>query len=120
MCGYSYMIAGDGTIYKGRPDNVVPAAAQDLNTASIDICLLGDFEPGTSGYQSTVPAAQLQALKDLSVHVHQQFPSISATIGHRDVSGIVGDPSVSTACPGDSLYDQIAAVKAYTLAKIQH
>jgi N-acetylmuramoyl-L-alanine amidase len=118
MVGYSFMISGDGTVYKGRPDNVVPAAAQDLNTASVDICLLGDFEPGTDGFQSEVPAAQLQALKDLSVYVHQRFPTIERTIGHRDVSGIVGDPSVSTACPGDVLYDLIPSIKAYVGAKL--
>ncbi|MFY9739136.1 MAG: peptidoglycan recognition family protein [Candidatus Cybelea sp.] len=118
MIGYNFVIAGDGTVYQGRPTNVVPAAAEDLNTPSIDVCLLGDFEPGTDGFQSSVPVVQLQALKDLSVEIHQHYPTIGSTIGHRDVSGIAGDPSVATACPGDILYAEIPAVKAYTAGKL--
>lgn len=118
MCGYSFMISGDGTVYQGRPSNVVPAAAQDLNTPSIDVCLLGDFEPGTDGFESSVPQAQWQALCDLSVELHQHYPTIEHTIGHRDVSGIVGDPSVSTACPGQILYDKLPELKAYISSKL--
>jgi N-acetylmuramoyl-L-alanine amidase len=118
MVGYSFMIAGDGTVYQGRPSNVVPAAAEDLNTPSIDVCLLGDFEPGTDGFQSAVPAVQLQALKDLSVELHQHYPTINSTIGHRQVAEIANDPSVATACPGDVLFALIPEVKAYTAAKL--
>jgi N-acetylmuramoyl-L-alanine amidase len=118
MCGYNFIIAQDGTAWQCRPMNVVPAAAEDLNTPSVDVCLLGDFQPGTDGFQSTVPPAQLQALKDLSVYLHQQYPTIDSTIGHRDVSGIVGDPSVATACPGDILYALLPDVKNYTAGKL--
>lgn len=118
MIGYDYVIAGDGTIYKGRPDDVVPAAAEGLNTPSVDVCLLGDFEPGTPGFQSTVPPVQLQALKDLSVYLHQRYPTIDRTIGHRDVAGIVGDSSDATACPGDVLYALLPEVKNYVSGKL--
>lgn len=122
-CGYNFIIAQDGTVWECRPTNVIPSAAYGRNTESIDVCLLGDFEPGTDGYQSSVPAAQLQALKDLSVELHQHYPGIVRTIGHRDVATMfypndTGD--YSTACPGDALEAQIAAVKAYTLAHLQH
>lgn len=122
MIGYNFFIGGDGTVYEGRPTNVVPSAAYGCNTPSINVCLAGDFEPGTDGAESSVPDAQLQALKDLSVLLHQHYPGIMRTIGHRDVASYFpnnpGD--YSTACPGSVLYAQIAAVKAYTLAHVQH
>lgn len=121
--GYNFVISGDGTVYEGRPTNVVPSAAYGYNTPSINVCLLGDFQPGTEGFQSSVPEPQLQALKDLSVMLHQHYPGISRTIGHRDVAILFypqnpGD--YSTACPGDILELQLAAVRAYTLAHVQH
>ena len=122
MIGYNFFINGAGTVYEGRPTNVVPSAAYGWNTPSINVCLAGDFQPGTDGYQSEVPAAQLQALKDLSVELHQHYPGIVRTIGHRDVASFYpSDPGdYSTACPGDILEAQLAAVKAYTLAHLQH
>lgn len=123
MIGYDYIIAGNGTIYKGRPDDVVPSAAYGRNAQSVDVCLLGDFQPNTPGFASAVPAAQLQAVKDLSVYLHQRYPSIARTIGHRDVAKLfypnnTGD--YATSCPGDVLEAQLPAIKEYVLAKIQH
>lgn len=121
--GYNYLINGSGTVFKGRPDDVVPSAAYGRNTPSVNVCLLGDFEPGTEGFESSVPEAQLQALKDLSVYLHQLYPSIVRTIGHRDVATIFypNDPGdYSTACPGQVLENDLAAVKSYTLDKIRH
>ena len=123
MIGYNFFIGGDGTVYQGRPTDVVPSAAYGYNTPSINVCLAGDFQPGTDGAQAAVPDAQLQALKDLCVELHQHYPGICRTIGHRDVATMfypqnTGD--YSTACPGDILEAQIAAVKAYTLRKVQH
>lgn len=122
MIGYNFFIGGDGTVYEGRPTNVVPSAAYGYNTPSINVCLAGDFEPGTAGFQSVVPAAQLQALKDLSVYLHQHYSSICRTIGHRDVATLFygGDGNYATACPGSALEAQLPAVKAYTLERIQH
>lgn len=120
MIGYNWFIGGDGTVYEGRPSNVVPSAAYGDNSPSVDVCLAGDFEPGTDGYQSEVPAVQLQALKDLAVEVHQHYPTITGTIGHRDVAALYpNDPGdYSTACPGDACYAQIPAVKAYVAGKL--
>lgn len=112
MIGYHYVIAGDGTISEGRPLGMVPAAAQDDNTDSIDVCVLGDFQPGTDGYNGSPTPAQLASLKELSVYLHKLVPSIERTIGHRDVAGMEHDPSVATSCPGDTLYALIPQIKA--------
>lgn len=120
MTGYNWFIGGDGTVYEGRPTNVVPSAAYGDNTPSVNVCLAGDFQPGTDGAQSEVPAAQLQALKSLSVEVHQHYPTITSTIGHRDVAALYpSDPGdYSTDCPGQVLYDLIPQVRAYVAEKL--
>lgn len=113
MIGYTWVIGKDGTIYQGRPMNMVPAAAQDMNTVSVDVSLTGNFEPSAQGYCGSPTAAQIQSLKELCLWAHQQIPSISQTIGHRDVATIMNDPSVATACPGDTLYALIPDVRSY-------
>lgn len=122
MIGYNYVIAGDGTIYKARPDGFVPSAAYGYNTNSVNVVLLGDFQPGTPGAQDAVPAVQLQALKDLSVKLHQIYPSIVRTIGHRDVATLFypsDTADYATACPGDVLEALLPDVRAYTIAKVK-
>lgn len=114
--GYTWVIGKDGTIYQGRPIDMVPAAAQDDNTNSVDVSLTGDFEPGTEGYCGKPTDAQLESLKKLSVYAHQRIPTIVRTIGHRDVAKIKEDPSVSTACPGQTLYDLLPEIRAYVMA----
>ena len=121
MIGYNFVIAGDGTVYEGRPVGFVPSAAFGRNSVSIDVCLLGDYQPGTPGYNGQVPTAQLQALKDLSVAIHRQYPSIVRTIGHRDVASFYPEDErylYATACPGDTLYAYLPEVRKYTAAKI--
>lgn len=118
MIGYNYVIGPEGIVYKGRPDSVVPAAAYGDNAASVDVCLLGDFQPGTPGYSGPVPAIQLTALKELALWLHRQYPTIVRTIGHRDVAAMHPDNpgAYSTACPGDTLYAALGAVREYVAA----
>jgi hypothetical protein len=119
--GYHVIIYPNGQAIEGRPLGCVPAAAEDANRDSVDVCLIGDFEPGTAGYSDSPTAAQLKALVDVAVFVHQQFPTIERTIGHRDVEGLrqCGSPlvtddgtgSVATACPGQTLYDWLPTLR---------
>jgi hypothetical protein len=121
MIGYNFFIGGDGTVYRGRPTNVVPSAAYGYNTPSVDVCLAGDFEPGTSGFQAEVPPVQLQSLKDLSVLLHQHYPTISLTIGHGDVATMFypnDTADYSTACPGSVLEALIPSIRSYTAGKL--
>lgn len=41
--GYSFVVGGDGRIYRGRGYNVVGAHAPRYNDKSIGICLIGDW-----------------------------------------------------------------------------
>lgn len=117
MVGYSYMVGPNGEVWKGRPDDVVPAAAEGENVNSIDVCLLGDFQPDTEGFAPPTPE-QLQSAKDLAVLIHRQYPSIVRMIGHRDVAAIVGNPDDATACPGDVLEELIFGFHTYVLAQL--
>jgi hypothetical protein len=121
MIGYNYVIAGNGTIYKGRPDQYEPSAAYGRNMQSVNVCLLGDFQTGTPGAQSLVPDAQLTALKQLALLLHQKFPTIERTIGHGDVATLFypGDPGdYSTACPGNVLESHLPELRAYVAAQL--
>lgn len=121
MIGYTFVIGKDGTVYQGRPMNMVPSAAYGRNTQSVDVSLTGDFQPGTEGYCGSPTPEQIQSLKDLAVYVHQQIPSIERTIGHRDVATLfypkdTGD--YSTACPGDTLYALLPEIRQYVAGKL--
>ena len=50
--GYHYVIKLDGTIQKGRMDNVPGAHCRKLNMSSLGICYIGGVEKGTAPFQS--------------------------------------------------------------------
>lgn len=117
MIGYNFLIAHDGAINEGRPIQYVPAAAFGRNHESINVCLVGNFEHGDHGYTGPPSAAQIVALKQLSVYLHSTYPQISRTIGHRDVATLFypGDEAdYATACPGDQLYALLPDIKDFT------
>jgi N-acetyl-anhydromuramyl-L-alanine amidase AmpD len=120
MIAYNYIITPDGKIYDGRPVGYVPAAAYGRNLQSLNVVLVGNFEKGDGGFTGPPTAAQYSSLVDLSVFVHQHFPSILRTIGHRDVATEfypgVDEGDYSTACPGSELYSLLPAVRAAVTA----
>jgi N-acetylmuramoyl-L-alanine amidase len=123
MIGYNFVITPDGTAYYGRPVNFVPAAAYGRNAQSIDVCLIGNFQEGDAGFTGEPTAEQVATLKDLSVYLHQHFPSITVTIGHQDVATryYPNDTApYSTACPGNLLEAILPAVREYTHHSIAH
>jgi N-acetylmuramoyl-L-alanine amidase len=115
MIGYNYVIDGAGVIWNGRPLMVVPAAAYGRNAQSINICVIGQFEPDADGYTGPPKALQMDALEALLVLLHQHYPHIVRTIGHRDLAAMFypGDEAeYATACPGLDLYRQLPALRA--------
>lgn len=110
MIAYNFLIGPEGTIYQGRPLNMVPAATQGFNTIGVPICLLGNFQSDDAGYSGPPTDLQVQALKELSVYVHQKVPNIMNTKGHRDY--------MSDACPGDKLYELLPEIRAYVHAHL--
>jgi hypothetical protein len=115
MVAYNNLIDEHGTIYSGRPYDYDSAAAFGENEDSIDVVLIGNFQPGADGYTGPPSDAALQALTQYLIWIHLQFPSISRTIGHRDIAPLFypnDEGSYSTACPGDDLYAKLASIRA--------
>ena len=83
--GYHYIIEWDGTIKRGRPENVIGAHSVPVNSNSIGICLVGDFtkhEPSK---------AQLNSLVWLVKDILTRYPKLKI-VRHKDTD--------ATACPG--------------------
>lgn len=120
MIAYNRVITPDGKVYSGRPDNYIPAAAFGRNAESINVVLVGNFQSDDAGFTGPPTAEQLQALDDLAVLLHRQYPSIVRTIGHRDVAPMFygGDGNYATACPGDLLYKDLPAVRRFVATTI--
>lgn len=121
MIGYEYVITPDGTIYDGRPLDVVPSAAYGRNTQSVDVVLVGNFQASDPGYTGPPSAAQMQSLKDFALWIHQQIPSICRTIGHGDVARMFypdDEGDYSTACPGSELESQLPEIRSYVASKL--
>jgi len=121
MIGYNFVITPNGEIYEGRPLTVVPSAAYGRNTESLNVVLIGQFQPDAAAFTGNPTEAQLLSLRDLCLAMHKKFPSIVRTIGHRDVAPMFypsdqGD--YSTACPGDRLYAELPAIRQYVGAHV--
>lgn len=85
--GYHFYIRKDGTIYRGRPENIIGAHAIGRNKNSIGICLEGNFE-------NEVPTdAQKNSLVKISTDMIIKY-NLEDILGHRDV--------YQTLCPGEN------------------
>lgn len=89
--GYHYYILKDGTVQKGREDNVMGAHCRNdgMNRKSLGICFEGhgNFEPWTK--------EQRASFEDLYKDLREEFGiPVSKVIGHREVRGVAKD------CPG--------------------
>src|SRR5579872_5907546 len=111
MIGYSFVVARDGKIYRGRELHWVPAAAQGENTVSADICLIGQYEPTAAGYNGPVPYDQWQSLIQISAWVHKIIPSIEKTLGHHEL-GLLATPCYLDQCPGKDVEDHMDELRA--------
>lgn len=104
--GYHRLVYRDGSIHEGRPDDVMGAQAKDLNAKSIGVAVMGDFTRALP-----VASQRVGMVHCLAVLCKRWNVPVERIIGHRDVSGLVGDPSVATACPGDALYADLHNVR---------
>ena len=87
-CGYHYVIHEDGSIFQGRPLDVVGAHARGYNEHSVGICTVGNFE-------IEYPAlCQQEALGKLLLWF------INDKLGNRSLSIMRHKDVVATLCPG--------------------
>jgi len=122
--GYNYLVAPDGTIFKGRDpgldfgqDEVQGAHFCKANAGTMGICVIGN-------YNTAEPTAEsLDALTDLlawkckknnldpgGTHPHVLNDTLRVIDGHR--------LGCTTTCPGQYLYDELPAIRQATLEKM--
>jgi N-acetylmuramoyl-L-alanine amidase len=90
--GYHFIIRLDGTIEKGREENVTGAHAAPWNTGSIGVCYIGGVKIDGQTPKDTRTPEQLAAMERLVRELLKAYPGADV-LGHRDV------PGVAKACP---------------------
>ncbi len=91
--GYHYVIKRDGTVERGRPEDVVGAHVAGHNSTSIGICLVGGVtEKDHREPENNFTEAQFEALRKLLTDLRTRYPK-AIIQGHRDF------PRVAKACP---------------------
>ena len=82
---YHYYIRRDGSIWRGRPENMRGGHTTNWNWCALGVCFEGNFE------NEHMSQAQLQAGRELVADIVRRYPAITVGV-HRDYQ--------QTACPG--------------------
>jgi N-acetyl-anhydromuramyl-L-alanine amidase AmpD len=92
--GYHYVIRKDGTVEVGRPHWTVGAHAYGHNSHTIGVHVCGNFEIGEPTSEQIESLAMLLAnlCTDYGLPIDRD-----SIVGHREL--------MSTACPGENLYE---------------
>lgn len=83
--GYHYVVYLDGSIHKGRNEEVVGAHCEGHNDHSIGVCYIGGKEAGTFKAKDTRTKAQKEALIRLLMKLVCKYPE-AEIVGHRDLA----------------------------------
>ena len=95
--GYHYVIERDGSIHKGRDENVIGAHCSGQNANSIGICYVGGVAKDGKTPKDTRTDAQKQSLLELLKELKAKYPN-AAIHGHREFA--------AKACPSfDAKYE---------------
>lgn len=109
--GYNWLVAPNGVIYEGRGDGVLGAHFCAQNTGTTGICVLGDFTNTVPTNAAISSLSAMLAWKACDVGADPLgagfHPSSGLNLkyisGHRD--------GCNTACPGNSFYPMLPAVR---------
>ena len=118
--GYNYLIAANGSIYKGRDpekidieqDNVQGAHFCGKNAGTMGVCLIGDLqtnEPTDTQLNALIHLLKWKVKKSALAPLRfKEHPKpgdklLSVIAGHRD--------GCSTLCPGDNLYKRLSQIR---------
>lgn len=85
--GYHYFVRKNGSVYKGRPDNVVGSHCLGCNQNTLGVCFEGSYNT------ETMPTTQLNAGRELLSYLKSKY-GITVVSRHRD--------HMSTDCPGNN------------------
>jgi hypothetical protein len=122
--GYNYLIAADGTIFKGRDpgvleqDNVLGAHFCASNSGTMGICVMGTYteiSPSNEALTSLITLANWKSGKDsldpTGNYPHNLNTSLPVIAGHRD--------GCATECPGEILYRLLDSIRYEVLDMFQ-
>lgn len=114
--GYNYLVAADGTIFKGRDpgqgeqDYVLGAHFCGRNSTTMGVCVLGDYsvvEPTPASLEALETLLTWKAFKDdLDVSAeknHPLNPALPVIAGHRQ--------GCATECPGSELFARLDDIR---------
>lgn len=100
--GYHYFIRKDGSIYTGRPIDMVGAHTSDYNSQAVGICFEGNYEADT-----IMPDIQKKSGQELITYLKGIYPKAQVK-KHKDFN--------ATACPGKNFpFDEIKKGVVITL-----
>lgn len=103
--GYHYVIRRDGTVEKGRPDNIPGAHARGHNHYTLAVCMVGGIDDKGKP-EDNFTDAQWGSLAELVATLLRDNTKLEFVIGHRDL------PDVAKACP---CFDTMEWVESHTL-----
>lgn len=85
-CGYHFFVRKNGSIYRGRPEDVIGSHTSGNNSNSIGICFEGNY------MIQTMPEAQIKSGQELVEYLKYKY-GITQVKRHKDFA--------ATNCPGD-------------------
>lgn len=91
-CGYHYVIPIDGTIEKGRLEEMIGAHCRNHNRHSIGVCYIGGLAADGKTPADTRTEEQKRALRLLLGELHKRYPK-ALIVGHHDL-----DPMKTCPC----------------------
>lgn len=83
--GYHYIIALDGTVEPGRPEDTVGAHVQGYNSNSVGISYIGGVAKDGKTAKDTRTPEQKAAMRKLLTELKHRYPG-ARILGHRDIS----------------------------------
>lgn len=103
--GYHYIVRKDGSIYRGRPENVVGSHTLNYNSYSIGIAAEGDFQ------LENMPEVQKNSIIELIAYIKSRYGNLDIK-RHKDL--------MATSCPGKNYpFQEIIKGKGYTVEPIK-
>ncbi|MBO6933999.1 MAG: N-acetylmuramoyl-L-alanine amidase [Deltaproteobacteria bacterium] len=110
--GYHFLIGTDGTVFEGRPLDLLGAHVGGHNTGNIGISLVGCFQnsgcAGLSGPR-TPPAAMICAAGQLANVLSSRF---GITVNDGSLRGHTQHGGASTSCPGANTLPLLGDIRA--------
>jgi N-acetylmuramoyl-L-alanine amidase len=93
--GYHFVIRRDGSVEKGRPQDVIGAHVEGHNYESLGVCLAGGINALGKPENNFTPE-QFESLRSLLAKLKADYPS-AQVVGHRDLDPKKACPSFNVA-----------------------